>query len=254
MSTASTEFDLNETLLPDSTAPPCDDAIDPEFTIVPDEDDDAADVAAATVALAELPGDWVVSCLAMSATDTLAEIATAEQECLTTEDRIAELREELKEAKAAYERRVSHLRRLCGKLSASGNGRVSPSLPPTDQPAASPMDSAVDSRADDSAPIDDWRSVLTTELDLAAVKGLGEKKREALLDLCPTLGQLEDLRAGQGGLTQVEGIGQGLAGKIEERILTWLSANRDRVVLQAAAAGAVAPADSQGGEVDISEI
>lgn len=76
-----------------------------------------------------------------------------------------------------------------------------------------------------------WRDVPTTEIDLAGIKGLGEKKLDELIHECPTIGKLEDLRASHEGLRKLKGIGQKTSDEIENRILDWLSKNRDSAVL-----------------------
>jgi hypothetical protein len=84
-----------------------------------------------------------------------------------------------------------------------------------------------------------WRSAPTPQLDLAGVPRLGPKKLEALYSACPTIGDLEDLRAkgsGKGvGLRSIKGIGEDAAQAIEDRVLAWLTKNRDQEAFAAAA-------------------
>ena len=68
-----------------------------------------------------------------------------------------------------------------------------------------------------------WREALVSES-----LGLTAKILEKLEDAgVRTIGELEDLRAGD-GLTSIGGIGQATADKIEEQVLEWLTENRDK--------------------------
>lgn len=68
-----------------------------------------------------------------------------------------------------------------------------------------------------------WR-----DASVAESLGLTTKVLEKLADAgITTIGELEDLRAGE-GLTSVAGIGQATADKIEEQVLEWLDENRDK--------------------------
>lgn len=75
-----------------------------------------------------------------------------------------------------------------------------------------------------------WRSRPTSELDFAKVRGMGQKKIAVIMEVCPTIGDLEDLRAGRrlgDGLTDIPGVGRKLADELENLILDWLTKNRD---------------------------
>jgi DNA uptake protein ComE-like DNA-binding protein len=111
--------------------------------------------------------------------------------------------------------------------------------------AQSVAESPTDDASDPSGTIADWRSVPTEELKLDTIKGMGTKKLEAIIHEYPTVGKLEDLRAeGNGkfmGLQTIKGVGEAMAGEIENKILEWLSANRDAAVLADAAASSEEP-------------
>lgn len=77
----------------------------------------------------------------------------------------------------------------------------------------------------------DWRAVPSIQLNLNEVKGLGSDKLERLIEACPTLGDLEDLRAGK-GIRSLKGFGEALSDRIEQKILDWLTQNRDRDLFQ----------------------
>lgn len=66
-----------------------------------------------------------------------------------------------------------------------------------------------------------WRTAGLEQLELTDHQL--EKFKESNVE---TIGQLEDLRAGA-GLTTVDGIGEGRASEITERLLCWLVANRE---------------------------
>jgi hypothetical protein len=80
-------------------------------------------------------------------------------------------------------------------------------------------------------PVDDpnadqsWRAIPTSEI-LDGIKGMGDKKRDSILSLIPTMGDFEDLR-GQASIAHKpfrsvlpKGVGQGMADEIEERALS----------------------------------
>jgi hypothetical protein len=124
------------------------------------------------------------------------------------------------------------------------DGRVWPAVPlqvdppwadaATNEPPAAALDEPLDGS---TVPMDEnwWRSVPITDLDLE-IKGFGKKKREALIDACPTIGALEDLRAKAGPMgmqTELpDGFGEKIASELEERVIKWLTANRDKMPIQ----------------------
>lgn len=113
---------------------------------------------------------------------------------------------------------------------------------PTQDDAATNAPAPAVVEGDSESPAADenaWRRVPISELHLENIKGLGAKKIEQITDRCPTIGHLEDVRAGFDGLKALDGIGQAKADAIEDAILAWLSKNRDRAVLAAAGANAV---------------
>jgi hypothetical protein len=107
--------------------------------------------------------------------------------------------------------------------------RRGPQYPP-DPSQASAIDQAVSSGGERSAiTLDDpdadqsWRAITTLSL-LDGIKGLGDKKRDAIISLAPTLGDLEELR-GKASIAHKQfsevlpkGVGSSLADEIEERI------------------------------------
>lgn len=74
-----------------------------------------------------------------------------------------------------------------------------------------------------------WRSASIEDLQLDQIKGFGKKKRDALYEACPTMGDLEDLRAEaskqhkQFSDVLPDGFGQKLADEIENAIIEWMA-------------------------------
>ncbi len=115
-------------------------------------------------------------------------------------------------------------------------------------PIASPAAVVEESAPAPATPATDpnvWRRVPISELHLENIKGLGAKKIDQITAACPTIGHLEDMRAGFEGLKALDGIGQAKADAIEDAILNWLSKNRDAEVL--AGASIVEPEDVRNG-------
>ena len=114
------------------------------------------------------------------------------------------------------------------------------------------------------APSNEWRAVATSELALGSIKGVGEKLLDEIEARCPTIGSLEDLRAegsGKGiGLRSFKGVGEEKASAIEDRILQWLTENRDKAVFASAATEAtetdqssIPPADREAALIALAE-
>lgn len=109
-----------------------------------------------------------------------------------------------------------------------------------------------------------WRVTPTTALNLTGIRGLGEKKLDELIATCPTVGALEDMRASFGGLRNLKGIGEKTSDEIENRIMDWLSKNRDAAVLSEVSSTALPASDHEpapaqnnsenSGPVDLSDL
>lgn len=163
-------------------------------------------------------------------------ITDAEHECCAAEELMDDLKEQLKDAKKHYETCVKRLRTFARELDRNDKPVTKSTAmesPDTD-PCADPSLPAAIIESPESGtpevPVDDsWRSVLLTEVGINLIRGLGAKKLEALCDLCPTLGDFEDLRArvGKDAATLPElmpkGIGQQACDAIEETVLNWLA-------------------------------
>lgn len=135
-----------------------------------------------------------------------------------------------------------------------GNGRAVEVTATADPSPAGPMLLTNDPKLlkpKSAVAADAWRNVPIEELGLSSIKGLGKKKLEAIYEAASTIGELEDLRAEWGGLTNIEGIGPEKQTAIEDKLIEWLSANRDSEVLRAARGEAPAePGDDEDAEAD----
>jgi hypothetical protein len=73
---------------------------------------------------------------------------------------------------------------------------------------------------------------------------MGAKKLEMILADCPTVGQLEDVRADTfgGGFRRWNKIGRDMADRMEDKLLDFLTKNRDSALFNGV--GAVEPAEA----------
>lgn len=176
--------------------------------------------------------------------DLLDQIWNAERDCRKAEARVELLKEELKEAKSQYEQAVIRLREIISDSSGHDAARttkviVTPvagfwdkiEVPASACGETTPAsDETKPAEPETTAPLA-WRAVPLSELFREPIKGLGAKKQEAMIDLCPTLGALEDLRATVGQAASQfhellpKGIGLETASTIEERLLDWIARN-----------------------------
>lgn len=146
------------------------------------------------------------------------EISTAKEEHFSLAVRRSELENELKEIKAEEKAALKYLKNLIrrGPVVPEPESKIDQAVAAADNPMASHVD---DPNADMT-----WRQTPTSAL-LEGIKGLGTKKAEAIIDLAPTFGDLEDLR-GKAGLAHKSfasclprGIGSNMADAIEDRIV-----------------------------------
>lgn len=126
------------------------------------------------------------------ADDFKSKIWNAEMRCRGKEAIVEDLKEQLKCAKADYEESISALR----KLANWGNEPV-PSIG-TQALISEPEETEPDevkAVEKGSEPDESWRSNSLIELlKSAEISGMGEKKLEALSEICQTFGDFEDLR------------------------------------------------------------
>ena len=156
--------------------------------------------------------------------ERLEAIYAAEIICRNKEAAVEEIKEELKEAKASLEQAVMSLRKLAIGVHDKNRPLFTQS---TKSQQAGESDAG---QGDDDADAGDsnaWRDEPINGI-FAGIKGLGKKKLETLLELCPTAGKFEDLR-GEASRAYKEfrevlpkGFGQSTADEMEERFLNWL--------------------------------
>jgi len=82
-----------------------------------------------------------------------------------------------------------------------------------------------------------WRYASVEELELETISGLGSSKRVRLVEGIPTIGDLEDIRVEAAKHFQpvhrffpqpkMKGIGEGVGNELTDRLIRWLSRNRD---------------------------
>lgn len=146
--------------------------------------------------------------------DRLNRIWNAEKNCRRKESEVEYAKEQLKVAKAMYEDSVQVLRDLAAQNDEDDR-------PLFDSPPGG-SETASDS---ESEPVEDWKLESIQVVLAEPIRGLGNKKVEALVDAVPTLGDLEKLRTQVGkdsdhlaGLLP-KGIGKETADEIENRAL-----------------------------------
>lgn len=145
--------------------------------------------------------------------ELIGELAEAERDCQQMEAELSELKEEVKDAKKAYEAAVIRVRRVASKIADLAAGKTIPK-----------KDSEPESKSVGESANDEWQDTPTDEL-LDGVKGLGAKKLEAIVDLAPTAGKLEELRGEASRQCKSfadvlpKGCGQSIADAIEDRLV-----------------------------------
>lgn len=150
--------------------------------------------------------------------DLLAQIYNAERVCRQKEAVVDELKEDLKAAKAELEGAVLKLRKLCSKQSDEEYMAARPLLQQQEKP-----------HRKEGMP-QEWEAVrMDWFLTLCEIEGLGAKKHEALCDLCPTLGEFEQLRTKVGvdadSLHRLlpQGFGEAITDRLEECFIDFIT-------------------------------
>ena len=148
-----------------------------------------------------------------AAESLLNEISNAESECREREAEVDEAKEDLKVAKANYDRAVTRLRKLANQSENDSN-----------RPLLDLQNDATESDEND-----DWQSLSISVLWEEPIKGFGESKQEAILDEIPTLGAFEKLRQLVGREADhlcklmPKGVGETLADELENRHLDYVA-------------------------------
>lgn len=149
-------------------------------------------------------------------------LSKLEDECAAAETAYEQLSKQAKNAKKFFETKVAALRHAVQDAKQP--------LPLFEQTIAAPKPA-------EPVPDTAWRQVGIDKLGLTAKVNEKLAGRDVL-----TIGDLEDLRGGK-GLMSIDGIGQATVDKIEDKLLDWLSENRDKAALEAAAVPSEQPAE-----------
>ena len=145
------------------------------------------------------------------------EISAAKEDHFSLAVKRSELENELKDIKADEKAALCNLRNLIKR----GPNYPQPKSKIDDAVAAAGEPSAI--QVDDVNADTTWRELSLAPL-LDGIKGLGHKKLDALLELCPTIGDWEELRAKAGAAHKPvsdvlpKGIGGSITDEIEERV------------------------------------
>jgi hypothetical protein len=145
------------------------------------------------------------------------EISAAKEDHFSLAVKRSELENELKDIKADEKAALRNLRNLIkrGPNYPQPKSKIDEAVATASEPSAIQVE---DANADIT-----WRELSLAPL-LDGIKGLGAKKLEALLELCPTIGHWEELRAKAGvahkPVSDVlpKGIGGSITDEIEERV------------------------------------
>lgn len=156
----------------------------------------------------------------------MGEIAQAEEICKSKEAVVNNLKEMLKDAKTNFDAAVNRLRKLCASLA---NDDDRPLLKVAEAASSTALDGQPVSATGIASPSFDWHSVSILELtncDLSPA--IAQRLKDAQIE---TIGELEDLRLeiSMGSASWPKGIGAAKITAIEEAVVKWLAANRDRI-------------------------
>lgn len=152
----------------------------------------------------------------------LYALAEAERRASQLEYRLESLKSEVKETKEELKGAEITIRRLTHKIAEMSEGKEFPTRS-TQTPVNSTQIDKQTPHIEKPEP-SGWESVPTAEL-LDGIKGLGAKKLEAIIDLAPTAGKLEELRGEASRAFKPfrevlpKGCGQAIADAIEDRLV-----------------------------------
>lgn len=147
----------------------------------------------------------------------MADLAAAEKMCRQREDELEELKAEAKIAKELLVDAEIRLRRISSKIVDRMNGGESKDTSNTE-----------DTSGDSPESSDNWRMLPTREL-IVGLSGMGPKKFDAICELAPTVGDLEDKRGEASKYRQSfaevlpKGCGDNIAQQIEDRLITHIA-------------------------------
>jgi hypothetical protein len=157
----------------------------------------------------------------------MAELRETSEEVKQATELVDQLKAALKDAKAELAVASKRLQRLA----ATGpTYRTKPEPKQEPDPTTNDLPEMGDPFEDEPEESTEWRSIKTDTL-LEGIERLGAKKRESIIDACPTLGDLEDLRGEASKQFKQfkdllpKGIGDGIASELEERMIEAMSRN-----------------------------
>lgn len=165
--------------------------------------------------------------------DHLVKIKAARAVVADRERTYLSLKSRAKQAKEAFEEAVADLTAVI-----DDGEEILPlfdGLPQTAEAKQATADAtdATDEAGQAAEPDTAWRQAPAAELEAFGLRpGVIDKLVEAG---CPTIGEIEDLRASHKGLQSIPGIGQKKISEIEDAIVAWLTRHRDAKVFAAAA-------------------
>jgi hypothetical protein len=139
-----------------------------------------------------------------------------------TEGEIDGYQEQIKEAKEVLKGQQALLNRYSSQLADILDGHPLPKHPQI--ATETTQEAGEDGGEDDVTDGDDWRSMPTRKL-LEGIKGMGAKKLDAICELAPTAGALEDLRGEASRSFKLfkeilpKGCGEAMADEIENRLI-----------------------------------
>ena len=162
--------------------------------------------------------------------DLLAKMADCERRRVEIASELAEAKEAVKDLNAQFKSCVIDMQEIASDIA---DLMANTYIPERKQFAADPAKIESDSHGQESETIvadwgdGMWREGKTAEV-FEGVKGLGKKKLEALVDLAPTIGELEDLRGTSYGVFKnvlPQGFGDKVASEIEDRLIAYIAAH-----------------------------
>ena len=180
--------------------------------------------------------------------DLMGKIFDSEMACRHAELRVVGCQEELKFAKDSMAERTAALRSLIREAIQLKEGNRNDAKRPLLSPPGEAATATVEKQ-----PNENWRTIPTDVLLDPPIEGFGAKKRTALLEAVPTLGDFEALR-GRVGIDAAtlrellpKGIGEQAADALEERLITAIRDHRitDEPAEQPPVAEAVADTEEE---------
>ena len=155
--------------------------------------------------------------------EVLGKIKDCSRMITEVESEIDEYQDQIKEAKEVLKGQQALLTRYSSQLADIMDGHPLPRNPKAAEATKDGAEASPDEPSKATEAGRDWRDLATEEL-LAGIKGLGAKKLDAIVELAPTAGKLEDLR-GEASMSYKQfkevlpkGCGESMADEIEKRL------------------------------------